>query len=170
MDTRKVAASDHVHVTNVEDGSGRVMYVVSALEQRQVLGPLYQFMTLHPRGPDRELPPLFMRQCILPFHIFPRRSCQRKLHGHRELDDHGIPYKRSPWFRMEINQEQWPLTFSAAFWRLLQCSCAESNSVVATYHRRTQRTSWWCVCGRTAGVTGVALNKLMTTHCSPRTR
>ena len=55
--TREVAESDHVQMTNFEEGLGRVMYVVGALEyERPFLGPLYRFLMLHPCGPVRRVP------------------------------------------------------------------------------------------------------------------
>ena len=44
-------------MTNFEEGLGRVMYVVGALEyERPFLGPLYRFLVLHPRGSARRVP------------------------------------------------------------------------------------------------------------------
>ena len=55
--TREVAESDHVQMTNFEEGLGRVMFVVGALEyERPFLGPLYRFLMLHPRGSVRRVP------------------------------------------------------------------------------------------------------------------
>ena len=46
-------------MTNFEEGLGRVMYVVGALEyERPFLGPLYRFLILHPRGSVRRVPAL----------------------------------------------------------------------------------------------------------------
>ena len=55
--TRDVAASHYIHMRKFEEGLGRVMYVVSALEfERPFLGPLYKFMALHPRNSVRRVP------------------------------------------------------------------------------------------------------------------
>ena len=54
--TWEVADSDHVQMTNFEEGLGRVLYVVGALGyERPFLGPLYRFMVLHPRGSVRRV-------------------------------------------------------------------------------------------------------------------
>ena len=41
-----------------EEGLGRIMFVVGALEhERPFLGPLYKFLTMHPRIAVRRIPP-----------------------------------------------------------------------------------------------------------------
>ena len=53
----EVAAAPVVNMVSFEEGLGRVMYVVSALEyERPFLAPLYRFMTMHPRGSSRRVP------------------------------------------------------------------------------------------------------------------
>ena len=55
--SREVAAAPVVNMASFEEGLGRVMYVVSALEyERPFLAPLYRFMTMHPRGSTRRVP------------------------------------------------------------------------------------------------------------------
>ena len=52
--TKKIAASTSVNVSTFEEGLGRVMYVAGAQEyKRPFLGPLYGFMSLHPRNSVR---------------------------------------------------------------------------------------------------------------------
>ena len=47
----------NINMTNFEEGLGRVMYVVGALEyERPFLAPLYKFMALHARGTVRRVP------------------------------------------------------------------------------------------------------------------
>ena len=62
---REVADSDQVHMVRFEEGLGRIMFVVGALElERPFLGPLYRFMSLHPWSSVRSFPPygrLFLR-------------------------------------------------------------------------------------------------------------
>ena len=53
---REVA--DQVHMARFEEGLGRTMFVVGALElERPFLAPLYRFMSLHPRSSVRRVPP-----------------------------------------------------------------------------------------------------------------
>ena len=55
--SREVAAAPVVNLASFEEGLGRVMCVVSALEyERPFLAPLYRFMTMHPRGSTRRVP------------------------------------------------------------------------------------------------------------------
>ena len=54
---REIAAAETVHMTWFEDGLGRVMHVVGALElERPFLGPLYRYMSLHPRNSVQKVP------------------------------------------------------------------------------------------------------------------
>ena len=54
----EVARSDYVHVTRFEEGLGRVMYVVGALEyERPLRSPLYNFKAFHPKGSVRSFTP-----------------------------------------------------------------------------------------------------------------
>ena len=47
----EVAAAETVHVARFEEGLGRIMYVVGALElEHPFFGPLYRYMSLHPRN------------------------------------------------------------------------------------------------------------------------
>ena len=49
--------STSVNVSTFEEGLGRVMYVAGAPEyERLFLGPLYRFMSLHPRNSVRFVP------------------------------------------------------------------------------------------------------------------
>ena len=48
---RATARAEFVHPARFEEGLGRFMYVVGALElERPFLGPLYRFMTIQARG------------------------------------------------------------------------------------------------------------------------
>ena len=65
--TRELSNSDFVNMTASEQGLGRVMNVVSALEcERPFLAPLYKFMCLHPRGTVRRVPAYvsFLLSCL----------------------------------------------------------------------------------------------------------
>ena len=53
-----VAGSPTIHMGSFEEGLGRIMFVAGALEhERPFLAPLYKFLTMHPRGSVRRVPP-----------------------------------------------------------------------------------------------------------------
>ena len=54
----EVASVPTVHMRSFEEGLGRIMFVAGALEyERPFLGPLYKFLTMHPRDSVRRVPP-----------------------------------------------------------------------------------------------------------------
>ena len=56
--TTQVATARTIHMAAFEEGLSRIMFVVGALEhERPFLGPLYNFMTMHPRNAVRRIPP-----------------------------------------------------------------------------------------------------------------
>ena len=56
--TQKIADSDVVNMASFEEGLGRIMFVAGALEhERPFLGPLYKFISMHPRDSTRRIPP-----------------------------------------------------------------------------------------------------------------
>ena len=56
--TTQVSTTSTVHMASFEEGLGRIMFVVGALEhERPFLGPLYRFLTIHPRDSVRRVPP-----------------------------------------------------------------------------------------------------------------
>ena len=53
-----VAGSTTIHMGSFEEGLGRIMFVAGALEhERPFLAPLHKFLTMHPRGSIRRVPP-----------------------------------------------------------------------------------------------------------------
>ena len=63
---REVATSTYIQMNKFEAGLGRIVYVAGDLEfERPFLGPLYKFLTGHPRGSVRRVevygPPLPLR-------------------------------------------------------------------------------------------------------------
>ena len=55
--TREVASSVYIQMSRFEEGLGRIVYVAGALEfERPFLGPLYRFLTIHPRNSVRRVP------------------------------------------------------------------------------------------------------------------
>ena len=127
-----------MNISRFEEGLGRVMYVAGALEyERPFLAPLYRFMTIHPRGSTRRLPPyvaLFLRylsqqvsasrhsQCavvLLPETTGPRVDAQASpsrtgIGGWLpRVSPDGVPDKwNSPWFSHELTSEEWPWVFA----------------------------------------------------------
>ena len=56
--TQETSKKRVVNMASFEEGLGRVMYVAGALEyERPFLAPLYRFLTIHPRGSIRTVPP-----------------------------------------------------------------------------------------------------------------
>ena len=135
--TREVADSDYVQMTNFEEGLGRVMYAVGALEyERPFLGPLYRFLVVHPRGSVRRVP-CFVKfilrflasqvehtrhySCaveVAPALRAPRVDAQAS--GSRTgvggwlptADNDGTVQKSlSPWFSLEIDKEHFPWVY-----------------------------------------------------------
>ena len=55
--TEKMASSATVRMASFEKGLGRIMFVAGALEhERPFLGPLYKFISMHPRNAVRRIP------------------------------------------------------------------------------------------------------------------
>ena len=66
----EVASSPTIHMKTFEECLGRIMFVAGALEHEcPFLGPLYKFLTLHPRNAIRRVPP-----CVSFFLNFLSRS------------------------------------------------------------------------------------------------
>ena len=54
----KISESDTVQMASFEEGLGRIMFVAGAFEhERPLLGPLYRFISIHPREATRRVPP-----------------------------------------------------------------------------------------------------------------
>ena len=59
--TKKIADFETVHMAAFEEGQGRIMFVAGALEhERPFFGPLYSFISNHPRDSTRRIPPYVM--------------------------------------------------------------------------------------------------------------
>ena len=90
-------------------GLGRIMYVVGALElERPFLGPLYRFMSLHPRTSVRRIPThVSFFLCYLAEHIAASRhhncamelhpACERADQQHWHRSRRPVPRERSRW-------------------------------------------------------------------------
>ena len=122
--SRGVASSEFVKMSTFEEGLGRIAYVAGALEnERPFLGPLYRFLTLHPRQSVRRVPPYvaftlnhLSRQsersrhypCVvnqLSSDVSPRVDAQAS-------DERtGIGGWYSPWFSMLVECEHFPWVF-----------------------------------------------------------
>ena len=56
--TTEIANSTYINMSRFEGGLGRIMFVAGALEyEKPFLGPLYRFLSIHPRGSIRRVPP-----------------------------------------------------------------------------------------------------------------
>ena len=134
---REVASSTYIQVKKFEEGLGRIVYVEGALEFEQpFLGPLYKFLTIHPRGSVRRVPPYVSfilnytahqvergrhHPCasdMISSEVAPRVDAQAS--GERTgiggwypvLGEDGQPdLKRSPWFSLEIRHDQFQWVF-----------------------------------------------------------
>ena len=129
--TTEVASSSSVHMASFEEGLGRVMYVAGALEyERPFLGPLYRFMSLHPRDSVRAVPPyvsFFLRhlaaqiselKALHPNQLAPRVDAQASsdrtgIGGwYPHVDQSGqVNVKLSRWFSLDITRDEWPWVF-----------------------------------------------------------
>ena len=194
--TREVAQAGHVNISTFEEGLGRVMYVAGALEyERPFLAPLYKFMSLHPRGSVRKVPAYvsfflahLSRQIEENRHyscateqrssaVSPRVDAQASesrtgLGGWLPvLDENGTPDPwRSPWFSIEVTEEEWPWVYEKGGRPALIISTLEALAVLislrlffggtASQHRSKIMVAptWTDNRGN-----GSALNKLMTT-------
>ena len=133
----EVASSTYIQMNKFEEGFGRVVYVAGALEfERLFVGPHYKFLTIHPRGSVRRVPPnvSFILKYIahqvergrqhpcasdmISSEVAPRVDAQAS--GGRTgiggwypvLGEDGQPDpKRSPWFSLEIRHDQFPWVF-----------------------------------------------------------
>ena len=126
-----------VNMASFEEGRGRVMYAVSALEyDRPFLAPLHRFMTMHPRGSTRRVPACvrFILSCIAE-EVSETRHCPcdsvlRSLTCSPRVDAQAsdgrtgvggwLPYldeqgsadpKESRWFSLEVRPEDFPWVF-----------------------------------------------------------
>ena len=164
--SREVASTTFINVSNFEEGLGRIMYVLGALEfERPFLGPLYRFLTLHPRGSVRRVPsyvsfilrylarqvernrhyPCAVNQ--LPAEHLPRVDAQASrertgIGGWLPVcDEFGrISTARSPWFSLEITRDMLPWVYAKGDKPALVIATLEALAVVvslrAFYGRR----------------------------------
>ena len=139
-----------------EEGLGRIMFVVGALElERPFLGPLYRFMSLHPRSSVRKVPSyvrFFLRyladrvsgsrhyNCAVSMEsttVAPRVDAQASSERtgiggwfpHRGQDGK-IVVRGSRWFSLELNEEEWPWVFARGRKPALIISTLESLAVL----------------------------------------
>ena len=135
--TKKIAASTSVNVSTIEEGLGRGMFVAGALEkERPFLGPLYRFMSLHPRNSVRLVPAyvkFFLSHLATQLELCRHHSCAMEIHSwetapsvdaQASKDRTGIggwaPVMNSegsldpwlsPWFSYELARTDWPWIF-----------------------------------------------------------
>ena len=153
--TREVG-SRTVNISNFEEGLGRVMYVAGALEyERPFLAPLYKFLSLHPRGSVRTVPAyvaFFLNFLATQIEECRHTSCAEVLLSSTcapRVDaqasetrtgiggwlptlraDGTIDTKASPWFSLEIREEDFPWIFEKSGKPVLVISILEALAVL----------------------------------------
>ena len=193
---RRTANADYIHLRRFEEGVGRIMFVAGALElERPFLGPLYKFMVLHPRESMRRVPSFvsfilyFLADQVAATRHY---NCAEILESSEEAprvdaqasgvrtgiggwfprrgDGGNIEPKLSPWFSLEITQEEWPWVFAKSQKASLIISTLEALAVLVALKlrygeepgRSKERVRIAPTLTDNRG-NGAALNKLMTT-------
>ena len=183
---REVAAAETVHMTRFEEVLGRTIHVVGALEvERPFLGPLWRYMSLHPRNSVQKIPGyfrFFLRyladqvatsrhyHCAVELHastLAPRVDAQasstRTGFGGwfpAAAPDGKIGVSISRWFSLEIRQEEWPWLYAKRRKPALVMATLEALAVLVALNL------WFGEVPKeqqTGVVTVPSLNKLMTT-------
>ena len=124
----EVAATPTVHMKTFEEGLGRIMFEDGSSEhERPFLGPLFEFLTLHPRFSIRRVPPCasfileflnrhydcneFLEKSGIAPRVDAQASSTRTGIGgwFPHLDRNGEADRWiSPWFSLEISRETFP--------------------------------------------------------------
>ena len=193
---RETADAEYIHVARFEEGLGRIMFAAVALElERPLLGPWCRFMALHPRKSTRRVPSYVSfilryladqvartRHCdcaetLESLAEAPRVDAQASdvrmgIGGRFPRCDEGgtINVKESPWFSLEVFEEDWPWVFAKS---------QKASRVISTLEALAVLVALKLQCGETPGGSrtrvriaptltdnrgnGAALNKLMTT-------
>ena len=160
--TTKVAIARTIHMAAFEEGLGRIMFVVGALEhERPFLGPLYKFMTMHPSNAVRRIPPyvgFILRylagQIQLQRHyecgtFYSTDSCAPRVDAQASDvraglggwfptrgSDGVISVWDSPWFSMEVAQKDFPWVYERGNKPSLVFSTIEALAIVAALKLR----------------------------------
>ena len=141
----------------IEEGLGRIMFVAGALEHERpfLLGPLYIFLTLHPRNAVRCVPAYlaffleFLSRSVARERHYDCREFLKKPRVALRVDAQAsatrtgiggwLPYLgkngevdrcRSPWFSLEIKRETRPWTFERGDKPALLISTLEALAVL----------------------------------------
>ena len=146
----------------IEECLGRIIFVVGALEhERPFLGPLYKFMTMHPRNAVRRIPPyvcFILRylagQIQLQRHhecgtFYSTDSCTPRVDAQASDVRAGIggwfPTRGrdgvisvwdSPWFSMEVAQKDFPWVYEKGNKPSLVISTIEALEIVVALKLR----------------------------------
>ena len=128
---REVAESDQVLMGRFEEGLGRIMFVVWALElERPFLGPLHRFMSLHARS---SVCAVSMESTTVAPRVDAQASSERTGIGGwfpRTGQDGKIDIRGSRWFSLELIEEEWPWIFARGRKPALIISTLESLAVL----------------------------------------
>ena len=156
--TREIAAQKTVNLTQFEEGLGRVMYVAGALQyERPFLAPLYKFLSMHPRGSTRTVPAyvaFFLNYLAKHIEECRHSSCSEELLSSitaprvdaqasesrtgiggwlpHVLPDGTIDVRTSPWFSLEIKEEDFPWVFEKSGKPALVISTLEAHAVLVS--------------------------------------
>ena len=190
---RETASSSFVHMARFEEGLGRIMYFVEALElERPFLGPLYKFMTIHPRNAVRRVPPFvsflltYLAEKVSRTRHYscatervtaarvdaPASDTRTGIGGWypRSREDGRLDLKTSPRFSLEILEDEWPWVFAKSRKPSLVISTLEALAVLVGLklqfgdQPRTSQTKVVIAPTLTENRgNGALLNKLMTT-------
>ena len=154
--TAEIAAASTVHIKAFEEGLDRIMFVVGAVEhERPFVGPLYKFLSLHPRSAVRHVPPnvafileFLSRSVMNDRHcdcntntsvseVSPRVDAQASatrtgIGGwFPKVGPRGqIDCWQSHWFSMEIRREDFPCVFESGNKPALLISTLEALAVL----------------------------------------
>ena len=130
--TTEIANSTCVNMSQYEEGLGRIMFVAGALEYEKLfLGPLCRFLSLHPGGSIRRVPPYVsfilsylanqIAHCrhfptITSIEIAPRQDLSSIVFQHSGRFSHEITEREFPWV-FERGGKPSLLTSSLSLWR-----------------------------------------------------
>ena len=152
----EVASSTYVNMSRFEEGLGRIMFVAGALEyEKPCMGPLYRFLSLHPRGSIRRVPAYvtfilkYLAHQVSQTRYFPcsmnitsieqaprvdaQASSERTGIGGwlPELDSDGQPSpSTSRWFSHAITKEEFPWVFERGGKPSLLISSLEALAII----------------------------------------
>ena len=154
--SREVGSATHINTTRFEEGLGRIMYVVGALEyERPFFVPLNRFLFLLPRGSTRRVPanvscPLrYLAQQVAEGRHHSSAADYEFIHSAPRVDAQAsegravvgcwLPFvgpngaldtSRSPWFSVEVTKENCSRAYERSDTSSLLISSLEALAVL----------------------------------------